>query len=232
MSHKAWDLPGLGGGVSGPKARKSEKGLEKVLGPSRPKSLKKVSGRVRKVSEQLPCRSAEVKFFSVFLCQRCREIWREIFRAAFSRVWVCDGKFHQNFTSNVGVKNGKFHANFTLPGRSAEKSRKKKTVFGLFETFRTLPETFFRLLGREGPRTIRDFFQTFGLSGPETPPPRPGRSQHKASNPRKKKSKPKVAQKQVSGGSLKIGQKVGPEVGLPVEEKMKTCFRTYFLTYF
>ena len=30
------------------------------------------------ISEQLPCRSAEVKFFSVFLCQRCREIWREI----------------------------------------------------------------------------------------------------------------------------------------------------------
>ena len=29
-------------------------------------------------SEQLPCRSAEVKIFSVFLCQRCREIWREI----------------------------------------------------------------------------------------------------------------------------------------------------------
>ena len=29
-------------------------------------------------SGQLPCRSAEVKFFSVFLCQRCREIWREI----------------------------------------------------------------------------------------------------------------------------------------------------------
>ena len=31
-----------------------------------------------KFSEQLPCRSAEVKFFSVFLCQRCREIRREI----------------------------------------------------------------------------------------------------------------------------------------------------------
>ena len=30
------------------------------------------------MSEQLPCRSAEVKFFSVFLCQRCREIWHEI----------------------------------------------------------------------------------------------------------------------------------------------------------
>ena len=32
----------------------------------------------RKLSEQLPCRSAEVKIFSVFLCQRCREIWCEI----------------------------------------------------------------------------------------------------------------------------------------------------------
>ena len=32
----------------------------------------------RSASEQLPCRSAEVKFFSVFLCQNCREIWREI----------------------------------------------------------------------------------------------------------------------------------------------------------
>ena len=29
-------------------------------------------------SEQPPCRSAEVRFFSVFLCQRCREIRREI----------------------------------------------------------------------------------------------------------------------------------------------------------
>ena len=30
------------------------------------------------LSGQLPCRSAEVNFFSVFLCQSCREIWREI----------------------------------------------------------------------------------------------------------------------------------------------------------
>ena len=28
--------------------------------------------------EQLPCRSADVKIFYVFLCQRCREVWREI----------------------------------------------------------------------------------------------------------------------------------------------------------
>ena len=32
----------------------------------------------KKSIEQLPCRSAEVKFFSVFRCQRCREIRREI----------------------------------------------------------------------------------------------------------------------------------------------------------
>ena len=36
----------------------------------------------------------------------------EIFRATFSRVWVCDGKFHVK----NGVKNGNFHANFTLLG--------------------------------------------------------------------------------------------------------------------
>ena len=30
------------------------------------------------ISEPLPCRGAEVNFFSVFLCQRCREIRREI----------------------------------------------------------------------------------------------------------------------------------------------------------
>ena len=35
-------------------------------------------GTAKILSEQLPCRSAEVKNFSVFLCQRCREIWREI----------------------------------------------------------------------------------------------------------------------------------------------------------
>ena len=35
-------------------------------------------GEMSPWSEQLPCRSAEVKFFSVFLCQRRREIWREI----------------------------------------------------------------------------------------------------------------------------------------------------------
>ena len=64
------------------------------------------------LSEQLPCRSAEVKFFSVFLCQRCREIWREILvkfsGATFSRVWVCDGKFHQNFTSKTVWKTENF----------------------------------------------------------------------------------------------------------------------------
>ena len=72
------------------------------------------------LSEQLPCRSAEVKFFSVFLCQRCREIWREIlvnfFRATFSRVWVCDGKFHQNFTSKTVWKKQKISRKFHSAG--------------------------------------------------------------------------------------------------------------------
>ena len=75
------------------------------------------------VSEQLPCRSAEVNFFAVFLCQRCREIWREIlvnfscyvFQGLGVR-WKISPKFHVK----NGVKNGKFHANFTLLGRSAE----------------------------------------------------------------------------------------------------------------
>ena len=44
------------------------------------------------------------------------KFWCEIFRATFSRVWVCDGKFHVK----NGAKNGQFHANFTLLGRSAE----------------------------------------------------------------------------------------------------------------
>ena len=61
-----------------------------------------------KTQSSYPCRSAEVKIFSVFLCQRCREIWREIFCAKFSRVWVCDGKFHQNFTSKTVWKTENF----------------------------------------------------------------------------------------------------------------------------
>ena len=32
----------------------------------------------------------------------------EIFRATFSRVWVCDGKFHQNFTSKTVWKTENF----------------------------------------------------------------------------------------------------------------------------
>ena len=52
-------------------------------------------------SEQLPCRSAEWIFFS--LCQRCREIWREIL-VKLSACYVFQG---------LGVRSGKFHQNFT-----------------------------------------------------------------------------------------------------------------------
>ena len=74
-------------------------------------------------SEQLSCRSAEVKIFSVFLCQRCREIWREIlvkFSALRFPGLGMRRKISPKFHVKDGVKNGKFHANFTLPGRSAE----------------------------------------------------------------------------------------------------------------
>ena len=45
----------------GPKPQKSEKSLEKILGPSSPKSQKKVPGRVRKVSKK-----SENVFFGLF----------------------------------------------------------------------------------------------------------------------------------------------------------------------
>ena len=48
--------------------------------------------------------------------RKSTQIVGEIFRATFSRVWVCKGKFH----IKNGVQNGKFHANFTLLGRSVE----------------------------------------------------------------------------------------------------------------
>ena len=61
-------------------------GHTELFGPTpsrgRPPPDRKISGLkslgLCSFSEQLPCRSAEVKFSSVFLCQRCREIWREI----------------------------------------------------------------------------------------------------------------------------------------------------------
>ena len=42
-----------------------------------------------------------MNFFSVLLCQRCRENWREISRATFSRVWVSESE-------NQGSVNGGF----------------------------------------------------------------------------------------------------------------------------
>ena len=57
------------------------------------------------------------------------------------------------------------------------KSLEKNPFLDFFETFRTLPETFFRLLGPEGARTFSRLFSDFWGFGPETPPPRPGKSQ-------------------------------------------------------
>ena len=72
-------------------------------------------------SEQLPCRSAEVKFFSVFLCQRCREIWREILVKFSALHFPRFGCAAENFTKISRQKRcEKCHANFTLLGRSAD----------------------------------------------------------------------------------------------------------------
>ena len=54
--------------------------------------------KVPPYSEQLPCRSAEVKFFSVFLCQRCREIWGEILVKFSVLRFPGFGRATENFT--------------------------------------------------------------------------------------------------------------------------------------
>ena len=76
-------------------------------------------------SEQLPSRSAEVNIFSVFLCQRRREIYYLILVKFSVLRFPGFGCARENFTKisrqKQGVKNGKFHANVTLLGRSADR---------------------------------------------------------------------------------------------------------------
>ena len=66
-----------------------------------------------------------MKYFSVFLCQRCRESWHEIL-VRFSVCYVSQGlgvqigKFHQNFTPQRCEEQKMFEAKFTLLGRGAE----------------------------------------------------------------------------------------------------------------
>ena len=69
-----------------PKPQKSEKSLEKVLGPSGPKSLKKVSGRVRKVSKKSRkggfsrLFGLSPRLFSDFWGPRVRGLFRDFFQ--------------------------------------------------------------------------------------------------------------------------------------------------------
>ena len=78
------------------------------------------------MAENGPSKKAheEVKIFSVFLCQRCRELWREILVKFSVLHFPGFGCARENFTPEFhvrnGVKNGKFHANSTLLGRSAD----------------------------------------------------------------------------------------------------------------
>ena len=66
--------------------------------------------RLGNVSEQLPCRSAEVKFFSVFLCQRCREIWHEILVKFSVLRFPGFGSARENFTKISRKISRKFHS--------------------------------------------------------------------------------------------------------------------------
>ena len=74
-------------------------------------------------SEQLPCRSAEVKNFSVFLCQRCREIWREVLVKFSALRFPGFGCATENFTKASRQKrcekrkiSRKFHSAGSLNG--------------------------------------------------------------------------------------------------------------------
>ena len=65
---------------------------------------------LRENSEQLPCSFCGVKIFSVFLCQRCREIWRDILRVLRFPGFGCPNrKTSPNLHAKKGVKNGTFH---------------------------------------------------------------------------------------------------------------------------
>ena len=69
-----------------------------MLGAFKFTVCKAVLQKVPEKSEQLPCRSAEVKLFSVFLCQRCREIWCEILVTFSVLHFPGFGRPRENFT--------------------------------------------------------------------------------------------------------------------------------------
>ena len=105
--------------------------------------------------EQLPCRSAEVKYFSVFLCQRCREIWREILVKFSEQRFPGFGCATENFTSKLReAKPG----GFPNPGVShffRERSRLcRGPLSGLFLVGALNRPRKRKRTNRENPRTI------------------------------------------------------------------------------
>ena len=77
-------------------------------------------------SEQLPCRSAEVTFFSVFSAKGVVKFgvkfWRDFPCYVFQGLGV-RRKISPKFHVKNGAKNGTIHAKFTLLGRSADISK-------------------------------------------------------------------------------------------------------------
>ena len=102
----------------------------KYMQPLRPASLSlsvcpwnwSILGQNRLIIRAATLQKSGVRFVSVFLCQRCREIWREIlvnFSACyvFPRCGCPNRKFHKKKChAENGVKDGKCHANFSSAG--------------------------------------------------------------------------------------------------------------------
>ena len=65
-----------------------------------------------------------VNFFSVFLCQGCRDIWRDcwwkVLCVTLARIWVSKSEYFKKCHATNSMRNGSFHATFTLQEGGAE----------------------------------------------------------------------------------------------------------------
>ena len=105
-------------------------GILFICFPFSPGNLREHTQTIWRPSGQLPCRSVEVKNFSVFLCKRCREISREILVQFSVRRFPGFGCARENFTKISHQKTVWKTENFThislcwgtnsFPGQSRE----------------------------------------------------------------------------------------------------------------
>ena len=96
----------------------------------------RVDGLHYKISEQLPCRSAEWSFSPFFSAKGVVKFWWKCPCYVFQGLGVRT-KISPEIHAKNGVKNGRFHANFTLLGRGADKIRtcKNSRINRVWRTF-------------------------------------------------------------------------------------------------